>query len=135
MRRFLTLVLMSMMFAGMSASLVEARPKGKSAGSRARASKATAPAMQKATVKIANFTFDPKVLTVDAGTTVEWTMVAGRHTVESDTGLFKSPVLTEGASFEHKFDKPGTYPYHCGFHGEAGGKDMAGKIVVRRAKK
>jgi plastocyanin len=135
MRRFFTLVLINMMLVGLSASLTEARPKNGTASNRAKASKAAAPAAQKATVKIANFTFDPKVLTIEAGTTVEWILVAGGHTVESDTGLFKSPVLTEGSSFEHKFDKPGTYPYHCGFHGEAGGKDMAGKIVVRRAKK
>jgi plastocyanin len=84
-----------------------------------------------ATVKISNFQFTPKVLTVAPGATVEWVNEAGRHTVEADDGSFKSDVLKQGDKFAHKFDKAGTYAYHCEFHGEKGGKDMAGKIVVR----
>jgi len=84
-----------------------------------------------ATVKISNFQFTPKVLTVAPGTTVEWVNEAGRHTVEADNGSFKSDVLKQGDKFAHKFDKAGTYAYHCEFHGEKGGKDMAGKILVR----
>jgi plastocyanin len=83
-------------------------------------------------VKLTNFKFEPKVLTVKAGTTVEWVNEGGRHTIEADNGSFKSDVLTQGGKFEHKFVKPGTYAYHCGFHGEKGGKDMSGKIVVTR---
>jgi plastocyanin len=83
-------------------------------------------------VKLTNFKFEPKVLTVKAGTTVEWVNEGGRHTIEADNGSFKSDVLTQGGKFEHKFVKPGSYAYHCGFHGEKGGKDMAGKIVVTR---
>lgn len=92
-------------------------------------------AANKVTVKISNFQFEPKALTIKAGTTVEWVNEAGRHTVESDTGAFKSDVLTAGGRFEFKFTTPGTYAYHCGFHGEKGGKDMAGKIIVQRASK
>ena len=84
-----------------------------------------------ATVKISNFQFTPKVLTVAPGTTVEWVNEAGRHTVEADDGSFKSDVLKQGDKFAHKFDKAGSYAYHCEFHGEKGGKDMAGKVVVR----
>jgi plastocyanin len=84
-----------------------------------------------ATVKISNFQFTPKVLTVAPGATVEWVNEAGRHTVEADDGSFESDVLKQGDKFAHKFDKAGTYAYHCEFHGEKGGKDMAGKIVVR----
>jgi plastocyanin len=89
-------------------------------------------AAAKRQVKLTNFQFEPKVLTVKAGTTVEWVNEGGRHTIEADNGAFKSDVLTQGAKFEHKFVKPGSYAYHCGFHGEKGGKDMAGKIVVTR---
>ena len=91
----------------------------------------TVAVVQKATVKISNFQFTPKVLTVAPGTTVEWINEASRHTVEADDGSFKSGVLKQGDKFEHKFDKAGTYAYHCEFHGEKGGKDMAGKIIVR----
>lgn len=92
---------------------------------------AAAPVAEKATVKVTSFMFSPKVLTVTPGTTVEWVNAGGRHTVEADDGSFKSEVLKQGDKFEHKFDKAGTYAYHCEFHGEKGGKDMAGKIIVR----
>jgi plastocyanin len=94
------------------------------------------PQGEKATVKISNFKFEPKTLTVTAGTTVEWVNESGRHSVVSDDGkTFNSDVITTGSKFEFKFDKPGTYAYHCSFHGEKGGKDMAGKIVVKAAGK
>lgn len=100
-----------------------------------RSSATTAPVAEKATVKVSSFQFTPKVLTVAPGTTVEWVNEAGRHSVEADDGSFKSDVLKQGDKFEHKFDKAGTYAYHCEFHGEKGGKDMAGKIIVRGAAK
>lgn len=91
-------------------------------------------AEDKTVIKISNFKFEPGRVTIPAGTTIVWMNEGGRHTVEADKGEFKSPVLTEGKSFEFKFDRPGTYAYHCGFHGEAGGKDMAGTIVVTKRK-
>jgi plastocyanin len=90
------------------------------------------PPLQKATVKISSFKFEPKVLTVAPGTTVEWVNDGGRHSVVADGGSFKSDVLKQGDKFEHKFDKAGKYAYHCEFHGEKGGKDMAGTIIVRK---
>ncbi len=91
-------------------------------------------ANNKVTIKLANFKFEPARVTIAAGTTVVWQNGQGRHTIEGDKGEFKSPVLTAGQTFEFTFDKPGTYAYHCGFHGEAGGKDMAGTIVVTKRK-
>jgi plastocyanin len=102
---------------------------------RNRAVGASAPVQEKVTVKISSFKFDPKVLTVAPGTTVEWVNEGGRHTVEADGGAFKSDVLKQGDKFEHKFDKAGTFAYHCEFHGEKGGKDMAGSIIVRGSRK
>jgi plastocyanin len=88
--------------------------------------------IEKATVKVSSFKFEPKVLTVAPGTTVEWVNDGGRHSVEADDGSFKSETLKQGDKFEHKFDKPGKYAYHCEFHGDKGGKDMAGTIIVRK---
>src|ERR1044071_9820723 len=128
MRKLVTTILINMMALAMLAAIVEGRAKpGKSLA------RANSPA-EKATVKVSSFKFEPKVLTVTAGTTVEWVNEGGRHTVEADNGSFKSDVLTDGKTFEHTFDKPGTYAYHCSFHGESGGKDMAGKIIVRGKK-
>jgi plastocyanin len=106
---------------------------GSSARSRARRSAtiATATVDARATVKVSSFKFEPKVLTVAPGTTVEWVNEGGRHSIVADNGSFNSETLKQGDKFEHKFDKAGTYAYHCEFHGEKGGKDMAGTIVVR----
>jgi plastocyanin len=104
------------------------------AGSSARvAGKATANAAgdARATVKVSSFQFTPKLLTVAPGTTVEWVNEGGRHSVVADDGSFKSDVLKQGDKYEHKFNKAGTFAYHCEFHGDKGGKDMAGKIVVK----
>ena len=82
------------------------------------------------TVKVTNFDFTPKEVSVHAGTTVEWVDDTGRHTVEADDGSFKSATLVSAGRFEHKFDRAGTFAYHCGFHGAAGGKNMAGVVKV-----
>lgn len=87
-------------------------------------------APEKVTIKISNFQFEPKEVTIKVGATVEWVDERGRHTVEADDGSFKSDTLTADGKFEHKFDKPGIYQYFCTFHGEAHGKDMAGQITV-----
>lgn len=87
-------------------------------------------AAEKLSVKISNFQFEPKELTINAGTIVEWTDVGGRHTVEADDGSFKSDTLTAGGTFEHRFESPGVYPYYCTFHGDKHGHDMAGIITV-----
>lgn len=77
-------------------------------------------------VTIHNFAFGPQVVTIKAGTTVHWTnRDAEAHTVTSDTGAFKSPVLQPGSSYSYRFTKPGTYSYHCTIH-----PFMTGKVVV-----
>src|SRR5262245_12910093 len=98
-------------------------------GTKPSAARRAAPA--KVTVQVSSFKFEPKVVTVAPGTTVQWVNKGGRHTVEADDGSFKSDTLADGATFEHTFTKPGTYPYYCTFHGEKGGKDMAGKVIVK----
>ncbi len=89
----------------------------------------------KVTVKITNFQFEPKELTVTEGTTVEWIDDIGRHTVEADDGSFKSPELVKGGTYERKFEQVGDHPYFCGYHGDKGGVEMAGMIRVMPASK
>jgi plastocyanin/uncharacterized membrane protein YozB (DUF420 family) len=88
------------------------------------------PTDSRVTVKITNFQFEPKELTIKVGTTVEWIDETGRHTVEADNGSFTSDMLQAGGRFEQKFDTPGSIPYFCGLHGDKGGKMMAGVIKV-----
>ncbi|HEX5707791.1 MAG TPA: plastocyanin/azurin family copper-binding protein [Pyrinomonadaceae bacterium] len=90
-----------------------------------------ASAQTAASVRIRDFKFEPRELTVKAGTTVTWTNEEGSHTVTSDEGAFASPTLTAGKTYARKFTRPGTYRYHCSFHGSAGG-GMSGTVVVTR---
>src|ERR1044071_7280063 len=129
-----TMILMSAMAIAMLAAFAAAKT-GKPISKTKSPAATSRVAMANPTVRVSSFKFEPKVLTVATGATVVWVNEGGRHTVEADDGSFKSDTLTDGKRFEHTFDKPGSYPYHCSFHGEAGGKDMAGKIVVTRAKK
>jgi len=90
---------------------------------------APAPAAE-ASVKIDNFTFDPPVLTVKAGTTVTWKNVDDiPHTVASSTrGLFKSKALDADDSFSFTFKDAGTFDYFCSLH-----PHMTGSIRVEVA--
>ena len=82
-------------------------------------------------VSLEGFQFSPATLTVSAGTTVTWTNNEGvQHTVTADDDSFGSDALPEGGTFEFTFDTPGTYAYHCRFHGGVEGEGMSGVIVV-----
>jgi plastocyanin len=85
-----------------------------------------------ATVTVSNVKFEPRTLSVKAGTTVTWENKEGAHTITADKGAFESDTLSAGQTFSHKFDKPGRYAYYCTFHGSKGGHDMAGVIIVTK---
>lgn len=77
------------------------------------------------------FAFDPPVVKVSPGTTVEWewTGEGGSHSVvfqdvDIDSG---SPEPSSGVNFEHTFEESGSYLYACAPH-EA--LDMRGAVVV-----
>ncbi len=79
-----------------------------------------------AAVKIDNFTFTPKSVTVKAGTTVTWTNQDDiPHTVTSTTKQFRSMALDTDDKFTFTFSTPGTYDYFCSLHPK-----MTGTIVV-----
>ena len=80
-------------------------------------------------VKIDNFKFSPKELTIPAGTTVMW--VNGDdvpHTVTAKGGkpAFDSKALDTDQNFSFKFEKPGTYKYYCKIH-----THMTGTVIVK----
>jgi plastocyanin len=79
-----------------------------------------------AQVKISNFTFDPPVVTIKAGTTVTWTNADDiPHVVAEKDGKFRSGALDTDESFSQSFATAGTVEYFCAIH-----PHMTGKIIV-----
>jgi plastocyanin len=81
-------------------------------------------------VTLSNNKFEPKAITIKAGSEVIWENKEGAHNVTADDGSWASPTLAAGQTYTHKFDKPGKYPYYCTFHGGKGGHNMAGVVNV-----
>jgi plastocyanin len=68
-------------------------------------------------VWIQGMAFTPSTITVAAGTTIKWTNKDGvNHTVTSDTGVFDSGSMGDGATFTFTFSTSGSFPYHCSVH-------------------
>ncbi|MBA2664264.1 MAG: hypothetical protein H0U74_18385 [Bradymonadaceae bacterium] len=84
-------------------------------------------------VDIANIAFSPRELTIEVGTSVEWTNLDGAtHTVTSGTAanspgeLFDSGSLARDAQFQRTFDESGEFPYFCRPHAGS----MTAKVIV-----
>jgi len=74
-----------------------------------------------------NLAFVPGTITIQAGTTVEWTNNDPlSHSVTSDDGSFASGLIGSGRKWRHTFATPGTYTYHCTPH-----PFMKGTVIVR----
>jgi plastocyanin len=96
------------------------------------ASQASAPVPVRAgsgrVILIDKFTFQPAVLTVATGETVEWKN-AGMvpHTATSQDGkTFDSGQIETGASWRVTLTRKGTFEYICTLH-----PNMKGRLVVR----
>jgi plastocyanin len=80
---------------------------------------ADGPAVRASEVVVEDQEFNAPAIEVDAGTTVTWTFQDDdggefvAHNVVFDH--FRSPDTTQGV-YEHRFDEPGTYRYHCDLH-------------------
>lgn len=78
---------------------------------------ATTAAAAGTSVSIVDFAFEPNVLEIPAGTTVEWVNNDEfPHTVVADDGSFESDTMETGGTFAFEFATPGTFPYICGIH-------------------
>ena len=85
-------------------------------------------AVSEPAVKIVNFQFEPKALTVKAGTTVKWTNEdTATHSIKDTSPLTTpvSPDLGKGATFSITYGEPGSYSYICGIH-----QYMSGSVQV-----
>lgn len=77
-------------------------------------------------VTIQNFAFSPMTVTVNPGTTVQWTNLDGvAHTVTADNGSFTSGNINTNGTYSHTFTSAGTITYHCAIH-----PFMHGGVVV-----
>lgn len=80
-------------------------------------------------VTVKDFVFDPKSITVKAGTEVTWTNEDDfDHSVQIDDIDLKGPNFGKpsgNATFTHTFEDAGTFPYICGVH-----NSMTGTVVV-----
>jgi plastocyanin len=67
-------------------------------------------------VQLSNFAVEPDALTIQAGDTVEWRILSGRHSTTAKDEAWDSGELDQGVSFAQRFDVPGVYPYFCTPH-------------------
>src|SRR6266705_1705649 len=81
-----------------------------------------------AEVGMAAIKFTVETVTISAGQAVRWTNRDPlEHTVTFDGAAEPgSPVIPPNGSYVHRFDKPGTYTYHCTPH-----PFMKGVVVVK----
>ena len=95
---------------------------------------APAPSSQPDTLAVVldQFQFNDRIVTVKKGRSVVWTSrEAPKHTVTADDGKFKSGTMSLGDTFTFTFNEAGNFPYYCRFHGDKGGVDMAGTVIVQ----
>jgi plastocyanin len=78
-------------------------------------------------VTIDNFTFGPKELTIDVGTTVKFVNHDDiPHTVVEKKLSFRSKELDTDDSYSYTFAAAGSFDYFCSLH-----PLMVGKIIVK----
>jgi plastocyanin len=75
---------------------------------------------------VKSYSFDPKVIEIEAGDTVTWTNEDNfTHTVQVEGQ--EDHKVEQGESVEITFDEPGTYDYVCTLHSQ----DMDGTVIVK----
>jgi plastocyanin len=113
-------------------SALDTGPREAGSASRAPApSVRTAPTPSRKSVVakagMRDMAFRPLRVEIAPGTTVVWTNSdAMVHTVTSDDGRWSSGAIEPGATWWRRFDRPGTYTFHCTPH-----PFMKGVVVVR----
>lgn len=96
------------------------------ASSATRAGRPASPRATANRVKILDFAFRPRTITVPRGTRVTWVnRGSASHTSTSNSRLWDSGMLSQGESFSRVFRKTGTFRYKCKFH-----PAMVGKVIV-----
>ncbi len=79
--------------------------------------------------------FTPADITIKVGDIVQWENKGGNHNVngsleaypDNPEGFFSGEPSSDSWVFQHQFNKPGVYNYHCDLHLQAG---MKGTVTV-----
>lgn len=80
-------------------------------------------------VEIIDLDYEPRTVTVAAGTEVLWTNTGvAPHTVTARDGSFTSELLQTGGQYRRVFDQAGSFEYFCTLH-----TDMVGTVIVEGA--
>jgi plastocyanin len=81
-----------------------------------------------AEVSMKDIKFDPGKVTIDAGDTVTWVNddTVGHDVTGDDFKSGDPGALAQGDTYEHTFDKAGTFDYVCTVH-----PGMEGTVTVR----
>lgn len=76
---------------------------------------------------VKSYRWEPKVIRVQAGTTVTWRNDDNfSHSVRLLVGDRTPHLMQPGQSVSLSFDTPGEYPYECSLHP----REMQGKVIV-----
>jgi plastocyanin len=84
------------------------------------------PPAQMHQIAINNMKYQPDVITVHPGDTVEWkNSDIVPHTVTAVDKSFGSPTIVRGRTWKFVVKATGTFPYFCALH-----PNMRGKLIV-----
>ncbi len=75
-------------------------------------------------VSVEKMQFIPQIIKIKRGDTVKWVNNGkrGDHNISFENeNLIESERFFPGESWQHTFEKPGSYPYICGIHPEMTG--------------
>lgn len=87
-----------------------------------------------AVISIDGCMFGPSVTRVPVGTEVRWlNPTKSSHDVVGRDHEWGTDQLASGASFSHRFARPGVYPYSCSLHPGMAGVVVVGQTVVAAA--
>lgn len=84
-------------------------------------------------VLMIEYTYEPKTVTIVAGSTVTWHNAGREAHTATLAGVFDTGSVAPGSDATVTFDHPGTYVYACRFHGGPTGAGMNGTVVVTEA--
>lgn len=85
-------------------------------------------------ISVSDNVYSPSLISTIAGDTIKFQWISGNHPTISDDGSFNDfsmNILSQ--TYSLVIYDTGIYPYHCLFHGSAGGEGMSGTIVVNDA--